>query len=79
MFLERGDFPYSLYELLVDGYMVVGTGVSHRPDRIVADAYGGSLATEMMCNRASNVSPLSAVEGVEYLLPSREFMRHFGG
>ena len=75
MFLEQGDLPYSLYGLLIDGYTVIDSGVSHRPDRVVKEAYGGSLATEMLCNRASNVSPISAVEGSVYFVASMDCKR----
>ena len=79
MFLDTGNVPYSFYNLLVDDYLIIDSGHTHRPDRIVCGYNGGGLAYEMLCNKASNVSPLSAVVNTEYLLPNRVFVRHFGG
>ena len=79
MFLDRGDVPFSFYGIMVDSYGVIDSGHAHRTDLFIRDVDGQNLSMEMLCNKASNVSPLSAVEGVEYLLPDRMFMRHFGG
>ena len=77
MFLEVSTIPYSFHELLTDKYATVDSGLEHRPDKLVERKFGQSYSTELLCNAGSNVSPVSFISGVRYILPSRIFRKHF--
>ena len=71
------DLPFSLYSYLIDEFSVVEEKYSYRPDLLVKDQYGESFFIEVLCNEASNVSPITLVPGTEYKLPSYLFQKYF--
>jgi hypothetical protein len=75
--LQTSFLPYSLFSYLIDEVRDVDDSVAFRPDRIIAEKYGGSFSMEVVCNEVSNLSPLSTVNGAEYVLPSRLFTETF--
>ena len=77
MLLSVNNLPYSIYSYYVDSFVNVHEKHTFRPDLLVRDNYGSNLYVEVMCNEASNTSPLSVVAGSEYLLPSHKFVRTF--
>jgi hypothetical protein len=77
MFLTGSALPYSFYGLLIEESKKVNDSVAFRPDRIITERYGENMGLEIFCNEINNVSPMSTVVGVEYLLPSRLFIETF--
>jgi len=79
MFTATTSLPYSFFSLLVDKESIINELYSYRTDKLVSDYYGEDFMKELMCNEASNVSPLSAESGTHYLLPSELFAKYFQG
>ena len=77
MLLMATGLPYTFYTLLAESNTVVSEGFAHRQDKLVRDHYEEGVSVEIMCNEASNVSPLSCVAGTRYSLPSKLFINHF--
>jgi hypothetical protein len=77
MILAGSMLPYSLYALLIEDSRMIDDAVACRPDRVIKDRYGEDLGLEIFCNEINNVSPMSMVGGVDYLLPSRLFIERF--
>jgi hypothetical protein len=77
MLLEVSSLPYSFYRLWIESSLIVQERFSFRPDLQVGANYDTSLKTEVFCNEASNISPISDVPGTEYLLPTHQFLKCF--
>lgn len=77
MLMAVNRLPYSLYTYLMDSGAEFSEPYQYRPDLLVAAFYESNVLTEVLCNEISNVSPISAVNGVEYYLPTYRFMQHF--
>ena len=77
MLLSVSDLPYSHCELFIDDYVLVKEGQSFRPDKVVEEYYYSDIFVEFLCNAASNCSPLSLYPGVEYKIPSQNFIKNF--
>jgi hypothetical protein len=77
MLLETSSVPYSILDLFIENSIQVREGDAHRPDRVVSLEYGSNFFVEVLCNEASNVSPLTLAAGTQYKLPSRQFLKYF--
>jgi hypothetical protein len=79
MFLQVSTLPYSIFGLLIEDSKKIDDKTAYRPDRIVTDQYGENFFYEVLCNQMSNLSPLSAKNGRDYLLPSYFLINTFMG
>jgi len=78
--IEPLKIPQGAALILSDGMSItltISDQTSHRTD-LMKGSSGKSVATEMFNNRLSNVSPISAEKGTEYIMGSVEFKAYFG-
>ena len=72
MFLSTFSLPYSLAVMLTDTSITIQEDTAFRTDRL-----SSNVSSELLCNSLSNLSPISAVPGESYLIPSRLFTKYF--